>query len=108
MGVLVRELGTLYSAFVRGAADPLPPLPVQYADYAAWQRAAMQEQIAEARRATGRPLWPARPALLELPTDRPRPAQQDYAGSYMPVPHRRRPHGQPARAVASATALPCS
>jgi len=79
-GVLVREFSALYAAFSQGQDDPLPPLAIQYADYAAWQRewlsgAVLQQQI---------DYWKSHlagaPALLELPTDRPRPAQQSYAG----------------------------
>jgi amino acid adenylation domain-containing protein len=43
MGVLFKELGTLYDAFMAGQADPLPPLPIQYADYAVWQRTVLDE-----------------------------------------------------------------
>ncbi|MET0399653.1 MAG: amino acid adenylation domain-containing protein [Longimicrobiaceae bacterium] len=70
-GVLTRELSALYGAFVRGEASPLPELPVQYADYAAWQRArggeALEEQL---RWWTGR--LAGAPPELELPVDRPR------------------------------------
>jgi amino acid adenylation domain-containing protein len=81
IGVLVRELGALYAAFVAGRPSPLPALPVQYADYAAWQRrfldeAAMAEHLAWWRRRLAGPLPP-----LALPTDRPRPAVQTLAGA---------------------------
>ena len=85
MGVLVRELGTLYAAFARGRPDPLPPLVIQYADYAVWQRRWLDNE----RLQESLGYWPQRlegaPALLELPTDRPRPAVQDYAGSSLEV-----------------------
>ncbi|WP_442316500.1 non-ribosomal peptide synthase/polyketide synthase [Xenorhabdus aichiensis] len=80
IGVLMHELDTLYRAALDGHGDPLPPLPIQYADYAVWQRdwlqgAALTEQ---------RDFWYAQlqdaPALLTLPTDRPRPSVQTYAG----------------------------
>ena len=45
MGVLFKELSVLYGAFVRGEADPLPELGVQYADYAVWQRKWMEGEI---------------------------------------------------------------
>ena len=47
MGVFTRELGALYRAFVAGDADPLPPLPIQYPDYAAWQREWLQGEVLE-------------------------------------------------------------
>ena len=49
MGVLVEELSRLYGAFRAGRADPLPPLPVQYADYAAWQRRWVEGEVLEAQ-----------------------------------------------------------
>ena len=82
IGVMIKELCTLYRAFVSGQADPLPPLPVQYADYAVWQRRAMDEQIQQQAQYWKTALAGA-PALLELPSDRPRPVQQDYAGAFM-------------------------
>ena len=81
IGILIRELGILYRAFSQGLPSPLTPLPLQYADYAAWQRkwlagAAMEGHLAYwKRRLAGR--LPA----LEMPTDRPRPAVQTFRGA---------------------------
>jgi amino acid adenylation domain-containing protein/FkbH-like protein len=80
MGPLVRELATLYEAFLEGRPSTLADLPIQYADYAVWQRAWLdsgalvhqlyywKKQLADA------------PARVEMPTDRPRPATQSYRG----------------------------
>ena len=81
MGVLLRELSALYGAFVRGEEDPLPPLEIQYADYAVWQRQWLEGRCCRSRGSTGGRALAGAPAVLELPTDRPRPAQQDYAGA---------------------------
>ncbi len=80
IGVLLAELGALYRARLAGEAAELPPLPVQYADYAAWQR----RQIAGEALAAGLAFWRERlagaPEKLELPLDRPRPAVPSLAG----------------------------
>ncbi|PHM22405.1 non-ribosomal peptide synthetase [Xenorhabdus ehlersii] len=86
VGVLVQELGTFYRTALDGHhGDPLPPLPIQYADYAVWQ----QEQLQGTAFTAQRDFWCAQladaPALLTLPTDRPRPAVQTYAGNRVPV-----------------------
>jgi hypothetical protein len=47
MGVLVKEVGALYDAYTRGAESPLPDLPVQYGDYATWQRGRLQGEVLE-------------------------------------------------------------
>ncbi|MFP2895292.1 amino acid adenylation domain-containing protein [Corallococcus sp. 4LFB] len=81
MGVLVRELAALYDAFVRGEPSPLPELPVQYADYTVWQRQWLRDDaLREQLDWWGRRLAGA-PAVLELPTDRPRPPQQSFRGA---------------------------
>jgi amino acid adenylation domain-containing protein len=72
-GVLLGEVAALYEAFSRGASSPLPPLPVQYADYAAWQRAWLRGGVLEAQLAWWRERLAGAPPLLELPVDRPRP-----------------------------------
>ena len=73
LGILVAELGEHYTASIRGRAPELPALSVQYAQFAAWQRA----QLDPARLAELRAYWVdelrGAPPLLELPTDRPRP-----------------------------------
>ncbi|HYH80222.1 MAG TPA: condensation domain-containing protein, partial [Longimicrobium sp.] len=84
-GVFVRELGALYGAFRRGEADPLPPLPVQYADYAAWQRRWVTGEVLAQQAEYWDATLAGAPELLDLPLDRPRPAQQDYAGAAAPV-----------------------
>jgi amino acid adenylation domain-containing protein/FkbM family methyltransferase len=81
MELIQRELRQLYEAFGRGKPSPLPELPLQYPDFAHWQR---QQMHAEAlRKQTA--WWTAElagvPQTLELPADKPRPAIQSYAGA---------------------------
>ncbi len=85
MTVLTRELGELYAAFRRGEESPLPPLPVQYADYAAWQRQWLAEDGPDEDGDYWRTALAGAPALLEVPADRPRPAEQDYRGGSVPI-----------------------
>ncbi|HEX8148208.1 MAG TPA: amino acid adenylation domain-containing protein [Pyrinomonadaceae bacterium] len=80
MGVLVREMATLYEAFSHGLPSPLAELPVQYADYAVWQRAWLQGEVLAEQLAYWRRQLAGAPALLELPTDRPR-AEQTFKGA---------------------------
>ena len=85
MGVMVRELNALYGAFLGGLADPLPELEIQYADYAVWQRQWIEGAILQQQAAYWKTTLAGAPALLELPMDRVRPAQQSYAGAALPV-----------------------
>ena len=82
-GVLTRELGALYAAFRRGEPDPLPALPVQYADYAAWQRRWVEGDVLQEQEEYWTETLAGAPELLELPTDHPRPAQVDHAGAWL-------------------------
>jgi len=84
-GILLRELAKLYDAHRASNGQPLPPLPIQYADYAVWQRewlqgAEVQEQLA---------YWKSHlfgaPELLELPADRRRPGVRSYRGANVRV-----------------------
>jgi amino acid adenylation domain-containing protein len=80
VGLFVQELCSLYAAFSQGLPDPLPQLPVQYADYALWQRQWLQGEILAAQTDFWRRYLVGAPALLELPADRARPPVQSYAG----------------------------
>ena len=80
MDILLRELAALYGAFAAGRPSPLPELPVQYADFAVWQREWLQGAVLERRLEYWRTQLEGAPAVLELPTDRPRPAVQSYEG----------------------------
>ncbi|HET9226616.1 MAG TPA: condensation domain-containing protein, partial [Thermoanaerobaculia bacterium] len=79
IGVLVGEVAALYSAAIAGRPSPLPELPIQYADFAVWQREQVaadgEAQLAYWERRLGGEIAPA-----ELPTDRPRPAIQTFRG----------------------------
>ncbi|HEX3127631.1 MAG TPA: amino acid adenylation domain-containing protein, partial [Thermoanaerobaculia bacterium] len=75
VGVFVRELGALYRS-----ADRLPDLPVQYADYAAWQRSWLTSEALEERLAGWKQQLAGAPQVVDLPLDRPRPAVQSYRG----------------------------
>ncbi|WP_426127938.1 amino acid adenylation domain-containing protein [Pseudomonas sp. DWP1b1] len=85
MGVLTRELMALYQAFSHGQPDPLPPLPIQYGDFSVWQRLWLSGEVLHRQSIYWQQALAGAPALLTLPTDRPRPAQQDYAGSSVEV-----------------------
>jgi amino acid adenylation domain-containing protein len=83
-GVVVKEVSALYEAFSQGNPSPLAPLPIQYADYAVWQRERLQGEMLAAEL----DYWKQRLAqlpLLQLPTDRPRPSIQTSAGAVEPV-----------------------
>ena len=82
IGLLVRELSALYRAGLAGAdlAAALPELPIQYADFAVWQRGWLQGEVLERQLAYWRERLAGAPPLLELPTDRPRPPLQTYRG----------------------------
>src|SRR6185436_6595020 len=84
MGVLVLELGGLYEAAVEGRPSPLAELPVQYADYAVWQRRWLAE-AQERQLAYWRERLEGAPRVLELPSDRPRPAVRTARGGAVPA-----------------------
>lgn len=77
-GVLCRELSVLYSALRAGSEPKLSPLPIQYADYALWQRSCFNDELLESQLLYWRSQLEGIPALLELPTDYPRPAVQRF------------------------------
>ncbi len=85
LGVLVRELGALYASFARRHPSPLPALPVQYADFAVWQRSHLSGPVLADLVAWWRRQLADMPPLLELPTDRPRPGVQTFRGTTLPV-----------------------
>ncbi|APZ01574.1 non-ribosomal peptide synthetase [Burkholderia pseudomallei] len=85
VGVFLQELSALYGAFIAEQGDPLAPLPLQYADYAAWQRRWLASGQLEKQGAFWQTNLSGAPTLLELPTDRPRPPKQSHAGASVEV-----------------------
>ncbi len=85
LGVLGRELSTLYAAACTGGStSPLPPLPVQYPDYSVWQRQWLAGEVLEAQLDWWREQLTGAPATLDLPTDRPRPPVPSFRGAVEP------------------------
>ncbi|KAF1061953.1 amino acid adenylation domain-containing protein [Burkholderia gladioli] len=80
-GVLVRELGELYAAAVQRREARLAPLPLQYADFALWQRDWLAGEVLARKLDYWKTQLADAPALLELPTDRPRPAVRSLRGA---------------------------
>ena len=80
LGVLVRELRELYGARVEERPPALPALPIQYADFAAWQRRTLAGEALAPQLAYWRERLAEAPQVLELPADRPRPPVQTYQG----------------------------
>ena len=79
-GVMDRELIALYEAFAAGRPSPLSPLPLQYPDFALWQREWLRGETLEAQLAYWRGKLGGSLPPLDLPTDRPRPAVQTFRG----------------------------
>jgi amino acid adenylation domain-containing protein len=83
--VWFHELAALYGAYRRGEPSPLPELPVQYADFAAWQRARLSGEALVALLAWWKERLAGAPELLPLPTDHPRPAMMSFRGAHVPI-----------------------
>jgi hypothetical protein len=78
--LFVQELAALYSAYLNEQPSPLEELPIQYADYAAWQRRAVLEAPVQKQLGYWKQQLAGRLPNLELPYDRPRPATRTFAG----------------------------
>ena len=79
-GVFMRELSALYAAYCEGRPSPLPELPLQYADFAAWQRDWLDGEVLERQLGYWKNRLAGAPMVLELPTDRPRPLVSSFRG----------------------------
>ncbi len=84
-GILIREMARLYVAFFSGGSLSLPQLPIQYADFAVWQRQWLQGEVLETRLAYWKQQLTGASALLDLPTDHPRPVLQTFRGAHQSV-----------------------
>ncbi|MGF1938041.1 MAG: non-ribosomal peptide synthetase [Nostoc sp. ChiQUE02] len=80
-GVFLRELSTLYAAFSTNQPSPLPELPIQYADFAIWQRDRIQGEFLATKLNYWRQQLSGELPVLQLPTDRPRPSVTTFAGA---------------------------
>jgi amino acid adenylation domain-containing protein len=83
LGILCREMPALYEAFATGAPVPLPALPVQYADFAVWQREHLQGKVLDEQLSYWRTQLANVPPGLELPADRARPEMATFSGARM-------------------------
>ncbi|HEX3526369.1 MAG TPA: amino acid adenylation domain-containing protein [Thermoanaerobaculia bacterium] len=83
--IFLRELSALYAAFLGDGRAALPALPVQYSDYAIWQRGWLRGEVLEAQLAYWKARLAGAPRFLDLPTDRPRPAVETQAGASVPL-----------------------
>ncbi|PSB02088.1 non-ribosomal peptide synthetase [Merismopedia glauca] len=81
MNIFLPQLKQLYEAFCQGQSCSLPELPIQYADFAAWQRQYLQNEYLESLLDYWKQQLAGAPELLLLPTDRPRPAVQKFQGA---------------------------
>jgi amino acid adenylation domain-containing protein len=80
VSIVIREIAGAYAAFAAGRAPELPELPIQYADFAVWQRGFLAGPELERQLAFWRQTLAGAPPVLELPSDRPRPPLQTFRG----------------------------
>ncbi|MDB9510452.1 amino acid adenylation domain-containing protein [Kamptonema animale CS-326] len=85
MGIFAEEFATLYQAFCIGNSPELSPLPIQYADFAVWQRQWFTGEVLAVQLSYWKQQLAGAPTLLELPTNRPRPAIQTFQGAHQTV-----------------------
>ncbi|HGY55852.1 MAG TPA: amino acid adenylation domain-containing protein [Caldithrix abyssi] len=85
IGVLIREFGSLYEAYSRGETPSLPELPIQYADFSAWQRNWLQGEVLDKQLTYWKEKIGLNPPVLELPLDYPRPKMQTFNGDALTV-----------------------
>ncbi|WP_416212277.1 non-ribosomal peptide synthase/polyketide synthase [Nostoc sp. DedSLP03] len=83
IGVFVEDLQALYNAYSQGQPSPLLPLPIQYADFAIWQRRWLVGEVLQSQLSYWKQQLANAPTFLPLPTDRPRPAVQTFNGAYL-------------------------
>ncbi|GAB1540889.1 hypothetical protein NUACC21_35580 [Scytonema sp. NUACC21] len=81
MGILWQQLATVYEAFSKNLPNPLPKLPIQYADFAIWQRQQLSGQVLKQQLDYWKDQLAGANTVLELPTDKPRPPVQTYRGA---------------------------
>ncbi|AFZ12486.1 amino acid adenylation domain protein [Crinalium epipsammum PCC 9333] len=81
IGLFIKELGTIYEALAIGSPSPLPELSIQYADFAQWQQQYLNSEVLEKQLAYWKQQLAGAPAVLNLPTDRPRPQAQTFRGA---------------------------
>jgi amino acid adenylation domain-containing protein len=82
--LLLQELSALYDGFLRGEPPSLPKLPIQYADFAVWQRRWLTGSVLDRQLDYWKTRLAGRLPVLELPTDRPRPREQSFHGAHLP------------------------
>ncbi|WP_193200137.1 type I polyketide synthase, partial [Nostoc sp. MG11] len=82
MGILIEEFTTLYTAFIQSQPLPLAPLPIQYVDFAVWQRQWLQGAVLQSQLAYWKQQLSGAATILSLPTDRPRPTMQTVRGAH--------------------------
>ena len=82
MKIFTQELAELYRAFSQGQPSPYSDLPLQYVDFAQWQRDWLQGEVLDAQIAYWKKQLDGTLPVLQLPTDRPRPANQNYRGTH--------------------------
>ena len=83
VNIFIREMAELYYAYTRGESSPLPELPLQYVDFAAWQRQWLKGDVQEELVNYWKQQMAGAPGVMELPFDHPRPSVQTYRGSTM-------------------------
>lgn len=81
MEVIHQEINLLYEAFAQGQPSPLPELPIQYVDFACWQRDWLQGEVLQRQISYWKEELAGAPPILELPADKPRPAVQSFRGA---------------------------
>ena len=85
MGILTREMIALYDAFAHDKSSPLPELPIQYADFASWQRQWFQGERLQAQTRYWREQLEGAPWVLDLPTDKARTSGTGHSGAIHPI-----------------------